>query len=78
MRWFIVLALPLVIWGCGHKKIKGDRNMETPSSPGVKSGLTTTPESIGMGAHKIKQLKKSNDYIEGVGVGNENYEGEGK
>ncbi len=78
MRLLSVLLLCVVMFSCGHKKNKGNRNMETPSSPGVKSGLTTRPESIGMGSRKIRRIKKNNEYTEGVGVGDDQYEGEGK
>jgi len=68
----------MALFSCGHKKIKGNRNIETPTSPGEKSGLTTSPEQIGLGARRTKNIKNSTGYKEGVGVGNEQYEGEKK
>ncbi|HXA01044.1 MAG TPA: hypothetical protein VNW99_03595 [Cytophagaceae bacterium] len=48
----------IILAGCGHKKIKGDRDIETPTSPGKKSGLTMYPESIGFGRKQQKKLRK--------------------
>lgn len=54
----IVFILIILLAGCGHKKIKGDRDIETPTSPGKKSGLSMRPESVGFGRKHQKKVKK--------------------
>jgi hypothetical protein len=54
MKKFLFILM-IILAGCGHKKIKGDRDIETPTSPGKKSGLTTRPESIGVGSRRQRR-----------------------
>jgi hypothetical protein len=54
----LIFVLIIIMMGCGHKRIKGDRDIETPTSSGKRSGLTMRPESIGVGRKQQRDLMK--------------------
>jgi hypothetical protein len=58
----ILFILIIILAGCRHKNIKGDRDIETPTSPGKKSGLTTKPESVGLARKQTISRKNYPNY----------------
>jgi hypothetical protein len=55
-----ILCLFIFIISCSHDKTKGRRDIETPTSSGAKTYLTTRPESFGMDLVKKHKSKSSN------------------
>jgi hypothetical protein len=60
MKVISYIFMFMILISCSHKKIKGRRDIETPTSPGAKTNLTIRPESLGMGLIKNRRTKNAN------------------
>jgi hypothetical protein len=58
----MVFILMILLAGCGNRKMKGNRDIETPTSPGKKSGLAMHPESVGLGRNKKQKIYLRKNY----------------